>query len=35
MVRIIEHAEVYRHQEDAQMEVDSDKGGPHSVQEYF
>ena len=35
MVRMIEHAEVYRHQEDAQMEVDSDKGGPHSVQEYF
>lgn len=31
MVRMMEDAELYRHQDDAQMEVDSDKGGPHSV----
>lgn len=35
MVRLIEDAEIYRHQGDAEMEVDSDRGGAHSVQEYF
>jgi len=31
MARMIESSQVYRHQEEAHMEVDSDKGGPHSA----
>jgi hypothetical protein len=31
MVRLIEDAEIYRQQADAEMEVDSDRGGANSV----
>jgi|LauGreDrversion4_2_1035121.scaffolds.fasta_scaffold572696_1 hypothetical protein len=32
---MIEDDELYHMQAEAEMEVDSDRGGAHSVQEYF